>query len=100
MADSTSASAASGPALGPVKSRFSPDDTVLSWGRVIRAAHQVAKPAFSDELPGLMEEFTLGEPGLATGLRRSYGDTNLNPGGRLIDMTGLDRISALSAKPA
>ena len=29
---------------------------------------------------------------LAVCLRRSYGDSNLNPDGRVIDMTGVDRI--------
>lgn len=28
------------------------------------------------------------------GLRRSYGGSNLNPGGRVIDMTALDRLIA------
>jgi FAD/FMN-containing dehydrogenase len=92
MADSASGPSASEPAAAAPKSRFHVDDSVVSWGRVIRASHRVAKPAFMDELPGLLREFTLGEPGLATGLRRSYGDTNLNPGGRLLDMTGLDRL--------
>lgn len=76
----------------PAASRFRADANVVSWGRVVRASHRVAKPAFIDELPALLAAFTPDDPGLATGLRRSYGDTNLNPGGRLIDMTGLDRI--------
>src|SRR6202008_4001666 len=43
-------------------------------------------------LRALVSEFNPAEPGLAVGLRRSYGDSNLNPGGRVIDMTGLDRV--------
>jgi L-gulonolactone oxidase len=74
------------------KARFHADAHVVSWGRVIRAMHRVAKPAFTDELPGLLRDFTAADPGLAIGLRRSYGDSNLNPNGRLIDMTGLDRL--------
>ncbi|HTJ03151.1 MAG TPA: FAD-binding protein, partial [Methylovirgula sp.] len=31
---------------------------------------------------------------LATGLRRSYGDSNLNPDNAVIDMTALDRLIA------
>jgi L-gulonolactone oxidase len=92
MADSASGRVPPTRAVASAKSRFHADDNVVSWGRVMRAKHQVAKPAFVDELPGLLSEFTPAEPGLAIGLRRSYGDTNLNPGGRLIDMTGLDRL--------
>ncbi|MBI1361893.1 MAG: FAD-binding protein, partial [Alphaproteobacteria bacterium] len=72
--------------------RYRASDDIVSWGRVVRASHRVAKPAFSDELPGLIAGLTATDPGLAIGLRRSYGDSNLNPGGRLIDMTGLDRL--------
>ena len=53
----------------------------------------MAKPRFADELPLLVAAIAGETPGLATGLRRSYGDSNLNPGGRVIDMTGLDRLS-------
>ena len=35
-------------------------------------------------------------PALAVGLRRSYGDSNLNPGGHVIDMTALDRLIAFN----
>lgn len=65
-----------------------------SWGRVLREPHLVAKPAFPDELPAMLAEFTAEEPGLAVGLRRSYGDSNLNPRGPIIDMSGLDRLAS------
>src|SRR5690349_9060852 len=68
------------------------NDKFTSWGRVLRAPHQVAKPYFPDELPELVSSLAEGGPGLAVGLRRSYGDSNLNPNGRIIDMSGLDRI--------
>ncbi len=71
---------------------FRPSTAYVSWGRVIRAEHDVARPGYPDELPDAVSALTPENPGLAVGLRRSYGDSNLNPGGRLIDMTGLDRL--------
>lgn len=71
---------------------FLPDSTLTSWGRVVRASHQVAKPRFGDEVGGLLRQLSAEQPGLPVGLRRSYGDSNLNPDGRVIDMTALDRI--------
>jgi L-gulonolactone oxidase len=69
-----------------------PSDDVLSWGRVLRARHAVARPRWRDELPELIEEGTgAGGKLLGIGLRRSYGDSGLNPEGAVIDMTGLDR---------
>ncbi len=73
---------------------FHPDSTLTSWGRVIRAPHRVARPRFGDEVADLVTAFSPEQPGLAIGLRRSYGDSNLNPDGRVIDMTALDRIIA------
>lgn len=64
----------------------------MSWGRVLRSPHQVARPSFRDELPALVCQLGRHDRGLAIGLRRSYGDSNLNPNGKLIDMTGLDRL--------
>lgn len=72
--------------------RFTESDTLASWGRVVRAHHSVARPHFADELPALVASISAGEPALPVGLLRSYGDSNLNPGGRIIDMTALDRI--------
>jgi len=76
---------------------FAHDPGVRSWGSVLKANHLVAHPAWRDELPGLiararMEKHCL----LASGLRRSYGDSALNPGGGLVNMTGLDRFIDLS----
>lgn len=65
---------------------------LMSWGRVLRERHHVAKPRFGDELRGMIAALSADAPGLAVGMRRSYGDSNLNPSGRVIDMTGLDRI--------
>jgi FAD/FMN-containing dehydrogenase len=71
---------------------FRQSTSIVSWGRVLKAEHQVAKPTFPDELGALVTQFSPEQPGLAVGLRRSYGDSNLNPGGRVLDMTGLDRL--------
>lgn len=75
-----------------MSTRFHPSDALTSWGRVVRATHRVARPRFADEIGCLVSEFTADAPGLAVGLRRSYGDSNLNPEGLLIDMTGVDRM--------
>ena len=72
---------------------FLQSDAITSWGRVVRASHRVARPRFADELPALITADGDG-PALPIGLRRSYGDSNLNPDGRVIDMTGLDRVIA------
>jgi L-gulonolactone oxidase len=57
----------------------------------------IARPRFRDALQAL-----IGNVGhtsrLATGLRRSYGDSCLNSGGALIDMRGLDRFIAFDAE--
>ncbi|MFZ2005475.1 MAG: FAD-binding oxidoreductase [Stellaceae bacterium] len=72
-----------------------PSDDLVSWGRVLRARHAVARPHWRDELPALLKEGTeAGRKLLAIGLRRSYGDSGLNPDGAVIDMAGLDRAIA------
>jgi len=74
--------------------QFHLSDTLRSWGRVVKASHLVARPRFADEVGNLVTSFSASEPGLAVGLGRSYGDSNLNPDGRVIDMTALDRLIA------
>ena len=67
----------------------------MSWGRVLRARHAVARPQWRDELPALVGDGTqAGRKLLAIGLRRSYGDSGLNPEGAVVDMVGLDRAIA------
>lgn len=68
-----------------------------SWGRVLRAGHDVAFPHWRDELSPLVRSVGLHRRLLAVGLRRSYGDSPLNPDGAVIDMTGLNR--AISFDP-
>lgn len=76
-----------------------PSDDLVSWGRVLRARHAVARPHWRDELPALVSEGTeAGRKLLAIGLGRSYGDSGLNPDGAVLDMAGLDR--AISFDPA
>jgi FAD/FMN-containing dehydrogenase len=73
--------------------RLLPSGEVLSWGRVLRGQHRVIRPRWRDELPALsMEGARCDGKLLAIGLGRSYGDSGLNPGGAVIDMTGLDRV--------
>jgi len=65
-----------------------------SWGRTLSVPHEVASPRFPDEIAGLVNNNSAVTM-LPVGLRRSYGDSNLNPNERLIDMTGLDRLMHL-----
>lgn len=64
-----------------------------SWGRTLSVPHEVASPRFADEIAGLVSE-NAGHALLPVGLRRSYGDSNLNPNERLVDMTGVDHLIA------
>jgi L-gulonolactone oxidase len=53
----------------------------------------MARPSFHDELDVLIAEGSDGPNHLlASGLRRSYGDSCINGEGAMIDMTGLDRF--------
>jgi FAD/FMN-containing dehydrogenase len=66
---------------------------VLPWGRIPRTDTRMARPSFHDELDGLIAEGS-DAPNrlLASGLRRSYGDSCINGGGAMIDMIGLDHF--------
>ena len=77
---------------------FHSDATLTSWGRVVRERHHVARPRFGDEVSAMVKTLSAESPGLAVGLRRSYGDSNLNPDGRVIDMTGVDRIMSFDCR--
>lgn len=66
---------------------------ILSWGRTPRTLMRVARPSFPDELAPLVRRGAgLTHGLLAGGLRRSYGDSCINDGGALVEMTGLDRF--------
>ena len=58
------------------------------WGRVHSATGQLARPERTTALAALVKA----TPAPALGMRRSYGDACLNDGGRMIDMTRLDRV--------
>jgi L-gulonolactone oxidase len=72
---------------------FSERQPVTSWGRVKRHRTRIARPHFRDEIPALMREAG-SDSVLGIGLGRSYGDSGLNREGRLVDMTGIDRVIA------
>ena len=60
------------------------------WGRALKAEGQIARPERLRSLEALLAEDLFP----AIGMRRSYGDAALNSGGRVIDMTRLDRMLA------
>ncbi|ROT98978.1 FAD-binding oxidoreductase [Histidinibacterium lentulum] len=60
--------------------------TYTGWGRALSATGEVARPERARDLP------TLAKAGPAMGNRRSYGDAPLNDGGRIADLSRLDRI--------
>lgn len=68
------------------------DDGLLAWGRVHRGRHRVAAPVWPGELDAAARATAAGGSTLARGLGRSYGDSGLNLGSGLVDMTGLDRM--------
>lgn len=73
--------------------RFHENENYVGWGRAHRFSHRVALPAYRDELPGLMAAAAAESASvLAFGKGRSYGDSCLNGGGALIDMSRLDRV--------
>lgn len=66
---------------------------VLPWGRIPHTRMHVARPSFRDELDVLIAEGSVAPNHvLASGLRRSYGDSCINGDGAMIDMTGLDHF--------
>lgn len=72
---------------------------VTSWGQVLRFPQFVAEPSFRRDLDDLLRHAPRFEKGLlARGLGRSYGDSNLNQSGGLIDCSGLDRLIAFDAE--
>ncbi|UWQ00621.1 FAD-binding oxidoreductase [Aliiroseovarius crassostreae] len=63
------------------------------WGRVLKAAGELARPERAHAL-----EAASREGGPAIGNCRSYGDAPLNSDGRAIDMTRMNRIIAFEAQ--
>ncbi len=58
------------------------------WGRALHASGDIARPERHSTLAALVRD----EPAPAIGNRRSYGDACLNDGGRVVDMTRLNRF--------
>ncbi|MGY6628158.1 MAG: FAD-binding protein [Oceanicaulis sp.] len=78
--------------------RFHTERGRRSWGRVVEAEHQVARAQAPASVGRMFERVKAsGLSTLAFGLGRSYGDSNLNPGGSLIETRGLDRFMAFDA---
>ncbi len=76
---------------------FGTPELMTSWGRVARQRAARARPAFLDEVASLIgqaRDTTL----LGIGLGRSYGDSGLNAGGNVLDMTALDQVIAFDPK--
>jgi L-gulonolactone oxidase len=69
---------------------FHPTSQIGSWGRIGRRNHAVAKPRFTEEI-GLWNASSEATR-LAIGNRRSYSDVCLSDGGKIVDMTGMDRF--------
>jgi FAD/FMN-containing dehydrogenase len=63
---------------------------VSSWGRLTQHEHDVS--AVYDRGAAVAAVSAPGMPGIAAGLERSYGDVSLNGGGRLWDVSGMDRF--------
>lgn len=63
--------------------------TVSAWGRLDRHEHRLH--LLSDR-SRVAQQLAAGQPGLAFGMGRSYGDVCLNPGGLLWQTTALDRF--------
>lgn len=69
-----------------------PARPVAAWGATDAPLHRVRRPTGRAEAARVLAQSP--EKILARGLGRSYGDVALNPGGALVDMTGLDRFIA------
>jgi decaprenylphospho-beta-D-ribofuranose 2-oxidase len=64
--------------------------TYSGWGRALTATGEIARPERRRTLDALLSDGLIP----ACGMRRSYGDAALNDGGRIIEMSRLDRMIA------
>ena len=70
---------------------------LTSWGRTLRPPQLAFAPSWPDELPATLRTAVAARPEhgvLPVGLRRSYGDSGLNPDGAVVLTAGLDRTIA------
>jgi FAD/FMN-containing dehydrogenase len=65
-----------------------------AWGRAHAVAERTVRPLSRDEAISAIAMHGSSEQVLGRGLGRSYGDVCLNDGGRVVDMTGMDRLLA------
>jgi len=78
-------------------SQYSNKVSHTSWGRIVRGKYPIASPHYLDQLDDALNDKD-NEQTLAIGLSRSYGDSALNSGGALIDMSQLNRIISFDSK--
>jgi FAD/FMN-containing dehydrogenase len=67
---------------------------LMSWGRTERPPQLAFAPSWPDELPATLRAAVEARPAhgvLPVGLRRSYGDSGLNPEGAVLLTAALDR---------
>ncbi|MEX0968996.1 MAG: FAD-binding oxidoreductase [Paracoccaceae bacterium] len=65
-----------------------------AWGRALRSPSRIARP----ERQSVLHDILASTPAPAFGAARSYGDAALNDGGKLVDMTRLDRLLEFNAE--
>lgn len=70
-------------------------DRWQSWGRVVKAQHQVIKPVFRSQILQAFDQArSLSDTVLPVGLARSYGISGLNSSQTLVDMTAVNRFQS------
>jgi len=72
-----------------------PEADYRTWGRLKTGPHETARPRFADEVAPLISGAAHAPNGLLpAGLARSYAESGVNPGGRVLKLDQLDRFIA------